>query len=149
MLRVWRLQKQAKLNTSHLARWKPIIPENSLTDLNRRHLYHLIKQLIWGLEVKVDNPWHFIYTPRHNYYLPLSASLNVGLQVGIRTMSGQGRNYSHNIDTISSRREMRIKNNINQGIISWSSTKFSDLTSQELYNRQLGELLMRYWEWKG
>ena len=45
--------------------------------------------------------------------------------------------------TISSRQVMRIKKNIDKGIISWSNTKFSKLTSQELYGRQEGELLMR------
>ena len=31
---------------------------------------------------------------------------------------------------------MRNKKNINDEIISWSNTKFSKLTSQELYGRQ-------------
>ena len=39
--------------------------------------------------------------------------------------------------------------NISQGTISWSNTKFSKLPSQELYGRQLGALLMRSWELKG
>ena len=29
-----------------------------------------------------------------------------------------------------------MKENINKGIISWSNTKFSKLTAQELYGRQ-------------
>ena len=44
---------------------------------------------------------------------------------------------------------MRIKKNINKGIISRSNNKFSKLTSQELYDRQYGELLMRSWSLKG
>ena len=40
-------------------------------------------------------------------------------------MSDQDRNSPHNINTISSRRVMRIKENINKGIISQSNTKFS------------------------
>ena len=51
-------------------------------------------------------------------------------------MSDQDKISPYNIDTISSRQVMRIKKNINQGIISWSNTKFSKLTSQELYDRQ-------------
>ena len=51
-------------------------------------------------------------------------------------MSDQDRNSPHNIKTISSRQEIGIKTNINQGIISWSNIKFSKLTSQELYSRQ-------------
>ena len=47
----------------------------------------------------------------------------------------------YNIDTISCRQVMRINTNINLGIISWSMTKFSQPMSQELYGRQLGELL--------
>ena len=34
---------------------------------------------------------------------------------------------------------MRIEKNINLGIISWSNTKFSELTSWELYGWQWGE----------
>ena len=34
---------------------------------------------------------------------------------------------------------MRIKKNINLGIISWSNTKFSELTLQELCGWQWGE----------
>ena len=51
-------------------------------------------------------------------------------------MSDQDRISPYNINTISSRQVMRIKKNINKGIISWSNTKFSKLTSQELYGRQ-------------
>ena len=51
-------------------------------------------------------------------------------------MSDQDKISPHNIDTISSRQVMGIKKNINQGIISWSNTKFSKLTSKELYDRQ-------------
>ena len=35
---------------------------------------------------------------------------------------------------------MRIKKNINLGIISWFNTKFSELTLLELYGWQEGEL---------
>ena len=38
----------------------------------------------------------------------------------------------YTISTISSRQVMRIKKNTNQGIISWSNSKFSKLTSYEL-----------------
>ena len=54
----------------------------------------------------------------------------------ITPMSDQDRISPYNINTISSRQVMRIKKNINKGIISWSNTKFSKLTSQELYGRQ-------------
>ena len=47
-------------------------------------------------------------------------------------MSDQDRISPYNINTISSRQVMRIKKNINKGIKSWSNTKFSKLTSQEL-----------------
>ena len=39
----------------------------------------------------------------------------------------------------------RIKKNVDWGIIGWSNTKFSVLTSWKLYSRQWGELLMRSW----
>ena len=35
---------------------------------------------------------------------------------------------------------MQIKTNFNLGIISWSNTKFSELTLEELYGWQWGEL---------
>ena len=45
-------------------------------------------------------------------------------------MSDQDRISPYNIKIISSRQVMRIKKNINQGIIGWSNTKYSELTSQ-------------------
>ena len=51
-------------------------------------------------------------------------------------MSDQDRISPYNINTISSRQVMRIKKNINEGIISWTNTKFSKLASQEVYGRQ-------------
>ena len=38
---------------------------------------------------------------------------------------------------------VRIKKNINLGIISWSNPIFSELTLQELYDQPLGELQIR------
>ena len=43
--------------------------------------------------------------------------------------SNQDRISPYNINTISSRQVIRIEKNINHGIISWSNTKFSELTS--------------------
>ena len=54
----------------------------------------------------------------------------------LTTMSDQDRISPYNINIISCRQVMRIKKDINQGIISWSKTKFSKVTSQELYDRQ-------------
>ena len=54
-------------------------------------------------------------------------------------MSDQDRISPYNIKQTSDEN----KENIDKGIISWSNTKFSKLTSQELYGRQEGELLMR------
>ena len=36
--------------------------------------------------------------------------------------------FVYNINTKSSKQGMRIKKNINEGIISWSNTKFSEQT---------------------
>ena len=55
-------------------------------------------------------------------------------------MHNQERISPYNINTISSSQVMRIKKN-DKSIISWSNTKFSKLTSWELYDRQWGELL--------
>ena len=43
-------------------------------------------------------------------------------------ISDQDRISPYNINTISTRKVMRIKKNINLGIIDWSITKFPDLT---------------------
>ena len=51
-------------------------------------------------------------------------------------ISEQDRISPYNINTISSRQAIRIRTNISKGIISWSNTKFSKLTSQELYDKQ-------------
>ena len=50
-------------------------------------------------------------------------------------MSDQDRISPYNINTISSRQMMRKKEK-NRGTISRSNTKFSKLTSQELYGGQ-------------
>ena len=43
-------------------------------------------------------------------------------------MSDQDRISPYNINTISARYVMRIKKNINLGMISWSNIKFYELT---------------------
>ena len=43
--------------------------------------------------------------------------------------SDQDRISPYSVNTISSRQVMRIEKNINHGTISWSNTKFSELTS--------------------
>ena len=45
-------------------------------------------------------------------------------------MSDQDRISPYNINTISTTQVMRIKKNINEGIISWSNTEFSKQASQ-------------------
>ena len=64
-------------------------------------------------------------------------------------MSDQDRISPYDINTLSSRQVTRVKKNINYRIISRSDTKFSKLTSQELYGRQKGELLMKSLRVKG
>ena len=44
-------------------------------------------------------------------------------------MFDQDRISTNNINTVSSRQVMRIKKNIDKEIISWSNTKFLQLTS--------------------
>ena len=46
-------------------------------------------------------------------------------------MSDQDIISPNNINTISSRQVMRIKKNIDWGIINWSKTKFSELTLEK------------------
>ena len=55
----------------------------------------------------------------------------------------QNRISPYNINTLWGSQKVRIKKNINWGIISWSNTKSSKLTSEELYRRQWGELVRR------
>ena len=58
-------------------------------------------------------------------------------------MCDQERISPYNINTVSSRKVIRVNQNINQGIISCFNTKFSEQTLLELCGRQWGELLMR------
>ena len=44
----------------------------------------------------------------------------------------QERLYPYNINTIESKQVMRIKKNINKGILSWSDSKLSELTWRPL-----------------
>ena len=60
-------------------------------------------------------------------------------------MGYQDRISPYIFNTISSRQVIRIRKNINQRIAGWSQTKFSKLTSEKLYGRQFGELLL----WSG
>ena len=59
---------------------------------------------------------------------PLSGQLFITFNP-LTPMNDQDRISSYNINTISTRQVMRIKKNINLGIISWTITKFSELTS--------------------
>ena len=49
---------------------------------------------------------------------------------------------SHNNTNRISVRQVLMMMNINWEIISWFNTKFSKMTLEELYNKQLRELLM-------
>ena len=57
-------------------------------------------------------------------------------------MSDQDSISHNNTNRISVRQVLRMMMNINWEIISWFNTKFSKMTSEELYNKQLRELLM-------
>ena len=46
----------------------------------------------------------------------------------LTTISDQDRISSYNIDTVSTKQVMRKKENIDLEILSWSHTKFSELT---------------------
>ena len=59
-------------------------------------------------------------------------SLTIPLINPFTPISDQDRISPYNINTISCRQVMRIYTNISQEIISWSKTKLSKLTSQEL-----------------
>ena len=49
--------------------------------------------------------------------------------ISLTLTSDQERISPHNIHTISSGQVMIIKRDINKGVISWSSNKFSELRS--------------------
>ena len=57
-------------------------------------------------------------------------------------MSDQDRISPYIINTKSKRQVMRTKKNINSGNINRSNIKFSEVTSEELYSRQEGEILV-------
>ena len=58
------------------------------------------------------------------------------------TINDQDKSPPYHINATSSRQVMRIKKNIKKGFSSGSITKFSELTSEELYGRQKGESFM-------
>ena len=58
-----------------------------------------------------------------------SLGINIPIVKPSSPTSDQDRISPYTISTISSRQVMRIKKNINQGIIGWSNSKFSKLTS--------------------
>ena len=64
-------------------------------------------------------------------------------------MSDQDRIFPYTTNTISSKQVMRIKENINQGIIGWFNTKFSKLTPEKLYGYQWEKLLNEILRVKG
>ena len=51
-------------------------------------------------------------------------------------VSDQDRISPYNINTKSRRKVMSTRKSINWGIISWSNTKFSEVTREEFYSRQ-------------
>ena len=51
-------------------------------------------------------------------------------------VSDQDRISPYNINTKSRRKVMSTRKSINWGIISWSNTKFSEVTWEEFYSRQ-------------
>ena len=74
--------------------------------------------------------WEEIMHQKLNFGLFFSILKEIN---SLTSMSDQDRISPYNINATSSRQVMRIKKNINLGIISWSNPKFSKLTSQELY----------------
>ena len=80
---------------------------------------------------------NFVKFSSHDFFFQQNDAIVVQRGLNPLTLMGdQHRISPYNINTISSRQVMRNKKNINDGIISWSNTKFSKLTSQELYGRQ-------------
>ena len=77
--------------------------------------------------------WPCYYCMFIEYLMAIAWSLVVNYLI---QMCDQDRISPYNINTIWGRQVMRIKKNITKGIISWSNTKFSKLTSSELYGRQ-------------
>ena len=68
----------------------------------------------------------YIDTEKRNYLLVTSGKEQVNPLI---PMSDKGRISLYNINTIATIQLMRIEKNIRLGIISWSNTKFSELTS--------------------
>ena len=67
--------------------------------------------------------FEFLRPSLASYYLVIGKLFNP-----LTPISDQDRISPYNINTISTRKVMRIKKNINLGIISGSNTKFSVLT---------------------
>ena len=85
--------------------------------------------------------WYFIDIVRKKFWKDFVSDTHENSRINpLSPISDQERISSYTISTVSSRQEMIIKNNMNQGTIGWSNSKFSKLTSYELYARQEGKL---------
>ena len=98
------------------------------------------KQVFWTKVCLIQSTPHFlwkefqfylIFCPYWQYCLLRLTFINP-----LSPTSDQDRISPYTICSILSRKVMRIKKNINWGIICWSNSKFSKLTSYELYDRQ-------------
>ena len=114
--------------------------------LNVQIWSHFVANLRWSVTCKV---WHWnrrgeenflnvnfllVFYNSYLYNFTSSLSFQCYLQCFLQLInpftptSDQDRISPYNINTVSSRQVMRIEKNINNGIISWSNTKFSELT---------------------
>ena len=87
--------------------------------------------------VFIDKWWKFRFILAVLQILKNVLNWGISLEINLLApISDQDRSFLDTINTILSRQMMRIKKNINWGIISWCNTKFSKLTSWILYSRQ-------------
>ena len=85
--------------------------------------------------VFIDKWWKFRFILAVLQILKNVLNWGISLEI-LAPISDQDRSFLDTINTILSRQMMRIKKNINWGIINWCNTKFSKLMSWILYRRQ-------------
>ena len=99
-----------------------VIPQGNIETLRKTKLtlslggWHYV-HIFYGLQCPVHAVCIYDLTSTKSTYVNLLTPIN-----------DQNRISLYNINTISTRWVMRIKKNINLGMISWSNTKFSELT---------------------
>ena len=117
----------SKSDISQQQKKTKLIWTNEADESSLGWVYEKLGHIFLFISTQMQIYVHFICIFWVNLYLSRTVTSTSFLP--FTPTSDQDRISPYNIYTISSRQVMRIEKNINYGIISWSNTKFSELTS--------------------